>query len=307
MAKSNLKKSTRKLFLIVGSILLILMIAFLANLTIWHRIQKVTKREHQFLPGNNSITWIGHSTVLMHLDKVNIITDPMYSDFILIFAKRYFEPGLEFEKLPHIDAIVISHEHSDHFDKSTLKRFPNNTPVIISRQLGDRLKDIGFSDVRELKWWESTRINGTKITAVPARHGEAKISNYVIEGSKTVFFAGDTAFFEAFYDVGRKFDIDVALMPISNYKLRSGIKWLDNIHAKIHMSPADFPNAIKSLRAEIAIPIHFGTFRNEGFLELPLEEPPRYLREVVKKNHLENKVKILEIGGQLNIEYLDKK
>jgi L-ascorbate metabolism protein UlaG (beta-lactamase superfamily) len=305
MTKSNLKKSTRKLFLIIGSIFFILIIAFFVNLTIWHRIEQVQKREHKFLPGENSITWIGHSTVLLHLDKVNIITDPMYSDFILIFAKRYFEPGLEFETLPHIDAIVISHEHYDHFDKATLKRFNKNTPIIISYGLGERLKEIGFSDVRELKWWKSTRINGTTITAVPARHGEAKVSSYVVEGSKTVFFAGDTAFFEAFNDIGRKFDIDVALMPISNYKLRSGIKWLDNIHAKIHMSPADFPEAIKALHAGLAVPIHFGTFRNEGFLELPLEEPPRCLREVVKKNHLENKVKILDIGEQFEICYPD--
>jgi L-ascorbate metabolism protein UlaG (beta-lactamase superfamily) len=277
------------------------------NLTIWHNIEKVSKRKYQFLPGENSITWIGHSTVLLHLDKTNIITDPMYSDFIMIFAKRYFEPGLEFEKLLHIDAIVIPHEHYDHFDKSTLERFNQNIPVIISYGLGECVKELGFSDVRELKWWESTEVNKTKITAVPARHGEAKISSYVVEGSKTVFFTGDTAFFKAFYEVDRKFDIDVALMPISNYKLRSGIKWLDNIHAKIHMSPADFPRAIKSLRAELAIPIHFGTFRNEGFLELSLAEPPRYLREVVKTNHLENKVKILEIGEQIEIGYPDGK
>jgi N-acyl-phosphatidylethanolamine-hydrolysing phospholipase D len=304
MAKKHLRKTSRKLLLIAGSIILILVTAFLINLTIWHKIGKVPEREYNFTPGTNSITWIGHSTVLLHLDKVNIITDPMYSDYILIFAKRYFEPALKFEKLPPIDAVLISHEHYDHFDKSTLERFDKNIPVIISYGLGERVKEMGFSDVRELKWWQSTVIKETKVTAVPASHGEAKVSNYVIEGSKTVFFAGDTAFLKAFQDIGKKFNIDIALMPISNYKLRSGVKWLDSIHARIHMSPADFPRAIKALRAELAIPIHFGTFRNEGSLDLTLDEPPRFLREIAKKYRLEKIIRIPELGEQIKISSL---
>jgi L-ascorbate metabolism protein UlaG (beta-lactamase superfamily) len=307
LIRLNFRKLVKKMMIAFGCIFLVLLAVFLANISIWHRIEKVPERDLHFPRGESSVTWIGHSTLLLHLDNVNIITDPMYSDYILLFAKRYYEPAVKFEKLPPIDLICISHEHYDHLDKATLKRFPKDIPVVISKGIGYKVRDIGFTDVRELKWWQSTVVKGVRITAVPGKHGGARISGYVIEGAKTIYFAGDTAFFDAFYEIGRKFKIDVALMPISHYRSRNGNPRVDKMLKTIHMGPGDFPEAIKALGTKLAIPIHYKTFKNVGSFELPLEEPERYLREIIKRFHLEKSVKILELGEQINLNSLDKK
>lgn len=307
MIRLNFKKLVKKMMIALGVVFLILLAVFLANISIWHRIERVPERDLRFPRGESSITWIGHSTLLLHLDDVNIITDPMYSDFILLFAKRYYEPAVKFENLPPIDLICISHEHYDHLDKATLERFPKDMPVIISKGIGNKVRNIGFMDVRELGWWKSTEVKGVRITAVPGRHGGARISGYVIEGAKTIYFAGDTAFFDVFNEIGKKFDIDVALLPISHYRSRNGNPRVDRMLKTIHMGPGNFPDAIRVLGAKLAIPIHYKTFKNVGSLELPLEEPARYLREIIKKYSLKEKVKILELGEQMKLNYLDKK
>lgn len=94
-------------------------------------------------PGNRIVP-IGHSTVLIQLDGLNIITDPIFSNRILYFSKRYVEPGIPFEKLPKIDAIIISHEHYDHFDKATLKKFDKNIPIVVSKGLKSKVEPSKF-------------------------------------------------------------------------------------------------------------------------------------------------------------------
>lgn len=290
----------------VGILLAGLIGLFLANISIWHSIKKAPERNHSFKPGTNSITWIGHSTLLIHLGDVNIITDPMYNDFILIFAKRYYKPAIPFEKLPPIEAIVISHEHYDHLDKATLKRFETDTPVAISDGIGFKVKEAGLKDVREMKWWESTSVKGVKITAVPGKHGGARISGFIIEGAYSIYFAGDTAYSDYFEEIGKRYKIDVALLPVSHYRSRKGDPKVDNMLKQIHMGPGDFPAALKALGARLAIPIHHSTFKNVGSLELSLEEPLIYLRDIMKKHNLNNKVKILELGEQIDLDIFFK-
>lgn len=301
MININLRKLVKRMLILIGILLLGIIIIFMANLSIWHRIEKVPERDYTFPAGTSSITWLGHATTLIHLDNVNILTDPMYSDFILLFAKRYNEPAIEFDKLPPIDAICISHEHYDHLDKATLKRFRNDIPIIVSKDIGYKARDVGLKDVRELAWWESTTVRGVKITAVPGKHGRARISGFVIEGARTIYFAGDTGYDVFFSEIGQRFKIDVALLPISHYRTRRGNVRVDRMLKRIHMGPGDFPAALNKLKAKLAIPIHHSTFKNVGSLELPFEEPLRFLREVTEKNGLQNKVKILELGEQIDI------
>jgi L-ascorbate metabolism protein UlaG (beta-lactamase superfamily) len=282
--------------IITGMIILIIVFMFLGSISIWHTIQDVPDRNHEFPDDECSITWIGHATMLINLNGTKILTDPMYSDFILVFAKRYYKPGIPFEKLPKIDAVVISHEHYDHLDRATLEKLPKNTPVIISKGNSDRVIEAGIEDIRELKWWESTKVKDVTITAVPAQHGRARAQGYVIEGTKNIYFAGDTGYFSAFNEIGERFDLDVAMLPISHYKTINGRKRVDEMLKRIHMGPGDFPSAIKDLGVKLAIPMHHSTFRNVGILELPLEEPVRLLREIIRKHGLEKNVKILEIG-----------
>lgn len=249
-------------------------------------------------PGNRIIP-IGHSTVLIQLDGLNIITDPIFSSRILWFSKRYVEPGIPFEKLPKIDAIVISHEHYDHFDKATLKKFDKNIPIVVSMGLKNKVAGLGFQNIREIGWWESTKVNAAKITAVPVKHFLSHASSYVIEGSKTVYFAGDTGLNDGFEEIGRKFNIDAALLPMGAYRPHLAfIPGLASSMQRIHMSPEDVPVAQDQLKAKVVVPIHWGVFK---ITAEPIEEPRQKMEEIIKQQNLESKIKILEPGEVFNL------
>ncbi|MFA5806215.1 MAG: MBL fold metallo-hydrolase [Melioribacteraceae bacterium] len=255
----------------------------------------ILNKEETFPPYENSVTYIGHATVLIHLDDLNIITDPIYSTYMSILAKRHIESGIDFEKLPAIDAILISHEHWDHLDKSTLGKFPKNTPVIISKGLGDKIQKLGFTDVRELSWWDSTQVKQATIIAVPVKHILSKPSGYIIKhNNQTVYFAGDTGLSDHFREIGNKYSIDIALLPIGDYYPRLWfIPGFTKMTRQRHMAPGDVPEAINMLKSKIVIPIHWGTFKISG---TGLNEPIEWLNEIIDKNKLEDKIKILKHG-----------
>lgn len=244
-------------------------------------------------PGNRIIP-IGHSTVLLQLDGSNIITDPIFSNRILYFSKRYVEPGISFEQLPKIDAIIISHEHYDHFDKATLKKFDKNIPVIVPIGLKNKIAGLGFQDIREVRLWENTKINRVKIIAVPVKHFLSHPSSYVIEGTKTVYFAGDTGLNSYFEDIGRKFNIDIALLPMGAYRPHlSFIPGFAGLMRKVHMNPEDIPVAQEQLKAKVVIPIHWGVFK---ITAEPIEEPRERMEQIINQKNSGSKVKILEPG-----------
>lgn len=244
----------------------------------------------------NRIILIGHSTVLIQMDGFNIITDPIFSNRILRFAKRYVEPSISFEKLPKIDAIVISHEHYDHFDKATPKKFDKDIPIVVSKGLKNKAEHLGFKDIREIGWWESTKINSVKITAVPVKHHLSHPSSFVIKGAKTVYFAGDTGMNGYFEEIGQKFDIDVALLPIGAYKARLAPPGFDL--RRVHMNPEDAVIAQEQLKAKVVVPIHWGVFK---ITAEPIEEPRQKMEEIIKQQNLGSKIKILEPGEIFNL------
>ncbi|MFV1976526.1 MAG: MBL fold metallo-hydrolase [Candidatus Scalindua sp.] len=221
--------------------------------------------------------------------------DPNYSERVAWLFKRHAAPGIAFDSLPEINAIIISHEHSDHLNKTTLYKFEKDIPVIISKGLGDEIKELKFQDVRELAWWEKTVIKGIEITAVPARH-DATNSGYIISGSKTIYFAGDTGLFSGFKDIGKRFKIDVALLPIGGYYPHFPGNLIQSVRREVrgdHMAPEDIPPALKMLGNPIMIPIHWGTFKLSGE---PLEEPIKKLNEIERQNNLGSEIHILQPG-----------
>ena len=253
----------------------------------------------QQINGNNSATYIGHTTILIKLDGINFLTDPVLTNRINFgLNKRKYPLGFTFDKLPLIDFILISHEHSDHLDKPTLKNFNKNIPVIISSGLGDRVKNLGFTDVRELSWWDSTVIKNLKITAVPSKHIFSKSSGYIIAGSKTIYFAGDTGLFEEMEKIGERFNIFLALLPIGDYYPRLWfIPGFIKMTRERHMAPDDVPEAIKKLKCDIVIPIHWGAFKISG---TSLEEPPEKMKSIIKNYNLKEKVFLLKHGTTFN-------
>lgn len=256
--------------------------------TVYHKIRLLPEINHKFPVGENSVTYIGHATVLIHLDNLNIITDPIFSNYLGgWFAKRYVEPGITFERMPSIDMILISHEHWDHLDKATLKRFSKNIPVIIPKGLGKKVRKLGFSNVIELSWWGNTEINNVKITAVPAKHDVPNPAGFIIEyNNKIVYFAGDTGLSDYFNEIGRKFRIDVAILPIGDYRPKIFLR-------KDHLSPEDIPSVIGMLNPKMVIPIHWGTFKISA---VGLNEPIDLLNKVIKEKKLHSTIFILKHG-----------
>jgi L-ascorbate metabolism protein UlaG (beta-lactamase superfamily) len=250
-----------------------------------------------FPGGENAAVFIGHSTVLVHLDERNFLTDPFYLKRLYIL-KRHRPPGVSFQNLPPLSFILISHGHLDHMDLNTLKLFPRNLPVVLPEKLEKYLEDLGFTDVHPLCWGERTCLGSLLITALPANHFPGRSlcetqsipQSYVVQGTKTVYFAGDSGLTQDFREIGANFSIDLALLPIGHYR--------PFLFRRFHMSPEDALEAMAMLGARRMIPIHWGAFRLslEG-----LEEPPRKFRHLLKERRINPKAVLLQPGEKVRI------
>ncbi len=249
-------------------------------------------------PERRRITFLGHSSALISMNGLNVLTDPNFSRHIFFFIRRRSDVPLEIRELPPLDLILISHAHYDHLDLPSLRKLPRDITVIAAPGLGKILKWAKKSCVVSLKNWESRQVGALTVTAVPARHFAGRhplfpltgYQGYVLEGDATVYFAGDSALFGELYDIGRNWEIDVALLPIGAYEPPS--------FRRHHMSPEDAVEACRRLRAKILVPIHWGTFKLS--LE-PFDEPVARLKRAAQEARLSSAVKVLLPGQSLVI------
>lgn len=247
--------------------------------------------------GAAAVTFIGHATTLIQIDGTNLLTDPNLNDHVAITARRR-AASVTAKDLPRLDAVLISHAHRDHLDEWTLRQLPRNVPIFISRGNGARLREWGFTDVREMDVWDACTVGTVRIIATPAKHSGARNSpfadtpkalGFLVRGHRTIYFAGDTGLFDGFNEIGRRADIDLALLPIGGYRPR----WFMKSH---HMSPADALRAMTMLRAREMVPIHWGSFRmaSEG-----VDEPKQVLLRLIAGGDIEARVHVLENGESL--------
>jgi len=221
--------------------------------------------------GKLRVTFINHSTVLIQMDGLNILTDPVWSERVspVSFAgpRRHRRPGIRFSDLPPIDAVLVSHNHYDHMDLATLHRLEAAHHPRVFTGLGNAafLEKHGVARARDLDWWDSFPLApGITLTAVPARHFSSRSPfdrdrtlwcGWVVTGpSGSFYFAGDTGWGSHFQMIHDRFPgLRVAFLPIGAYRPR----WF---MSEAHIDPEAAVRAQETLGAETAVAIHFGTF-----------------------------------------------
>jgi N-acyl-phosphatidylethanolamine-hydrolysing phospholipase D len=250
-----------------------------------------------------AVSWVGHATVLIQIEDKIIITDPLFTNTIGLLVKRYVKPGLNPALLTRVDFTLVSHIHFDHFSYGSLDMLPKNGTLVIPLGAVRYTPDFGFKDVEALKAWQSIDEDGVKITAVPAQHfsgrygfdrrwlGGLDYTGYVIEyRGYTVFFAGDTGYnSELFKEIGRRFKIDLAILPITPGSLT-------NPGSGVHVGPVGALMIFKDVGAKYMMPMHYGTFFY-GSETNPNAAIDR-LREVAKEEGVLDRIVELQMGGQ---------
>lgn len=259
--------------------------------------------------GELRVTFVNHATTLLQLDGLNVLTDPIWSERCspVSFAgpRRHRPPGLRFEDLPPIDAVVVSHNHYDHMDLPTLKRLQDAFHPRFFVGLGNRalLERAGLSRVTELDWWQQVPLApGVVLSSIPIQHfsnrglcdSDATLwTGFALQGpSGTTVFAGDTGYGPHFRQIRERLGpIRLAVLPIGAYRP----EWF---MGPVHMSPADAVRAHRDLEATASVAIHFGTFALADDGE---DEPPRALAEALAGSPDASRFWVLGFGEGRNV------
>ena len=247
--------------------------------------------------------WLGHSTVLLKVDGVTILTDPVFSARVGISLgpmtlgiKRLVQPAAAIADLPHVDLIFLSHAHMDHFDLPSLRSLENKrTKVVTAAHTSDLLRVKRYDKVQEMGWGQRMQMGTAHVTAFEVAHWGARMRSdtyrgynaYVIEiGRHRILFGGDTAFTEAFKAVKTSRPVDLAIMPVGAYD-----PWI-----RVHCNPEQAWDMANQAGAEFVLPVHHQTFQlsREPYLE-PIE------RILTAAGSQPERVALQEIGGEFHL------
>jgi N-acyl-phosphatidylethanolamine-hydrolysing phospholipase D len=253
-----------------------------------------------------TVTWIGHATLLVQLDGVNILTDPIWSNRAGPFGigpRRLVPPGLGFDALPPIHAVVISHDHYDHLDLRTVQQLEHahHPTFFVPLGLGAWLAERGVGQVVELDWWQQHVYRGLTFVATPAQHGSGRsltdqnvrlwASWSVLGAQRRFFFAGDTGYTAALAEIGRRLGpFDAAVIPIGGYTAST------TSHPN-HVSPEEGVQLFEDVRGRLLVPMHWGTFTLN---REPHGEPPARLLAEARRRGLEARVAVLSQGQTIH-------
>jgi L-ascorbate metabolism protein UlaG (beta-lactamase superfamily) len=233
-------------------------------------VESRTRAEYDTPPESGlRITWLGHSTLLVEIDGVRVLVDPVFSEraspFSFAGPKRWYAPPLPLAELPDIDVIVISHDHYDHLDADFVRAMASSkVRFAVPLGIGAHLESwgIAFDRIDELDWWEETTVGAITLTSTPARHfsgrwiddsGQTLWCGWAMRGpTHRAYYSGDTAMFDGFVDVGEKLGpFDVTMLEAGAY---------DRLWADVHLGPEQAVRAHELVKGSVFIPVHWGLF-----------------------------------------------
>jgi L-ascorbate metabolism protein UlaG (beta-lactamase superfamily) len=239
------------------------------------------------------VTWLGHAGFFAQVGGVNLVIDPNWALWHGP-VKRLRHPSVWASDLPPIDLVLVTHAHFDHLHMPSLRRIAHGQPIIVPKGVGALVKRCGFGHIVELDTWQGAQFRDLHITLTPARHWGARMihdthrgfGGYLIRSDeRTLFHCGDSSMFDGFQEIGRRADIDLALMPIGAYLAPSG--------RPVHMNPEEALDAFEMMGARHMVPMHHDTFPLGGE---PLHEPAEWLMRSTSQRGLDARVRLLHEG-----------
>ena len=274
--------------------------------------QKVLSDLEKF-KNDDYIAWIGHATFIIKLGNTTIITDPVFSRNAgpLIFGpKRFTEPALKLNEIPEIDLFLLTHNHYDHQDMTTIRRFPNKkAKVLLPLKLGKYFKRNGYTDVNEMDWYDKISINEKlNITFLPAVHWSKRSltdtnktlwGNFLIEyKDKKILFACDTGYGNIYKELGKKYGpIDLTMINIGAYDFKPMFD-----KSIYHTTPEEALKVAQDLKSKKVMGTHWGTFVLS--LEPIMEPPARFKASAEKYGFKKHDAIIFKVGEFRNLNLL---
>ena len=226
--------------------------------------------DYQVAPASGlRVTWLGHSTLLLEIDGARVLIDPVWgqraSPFSFMGPERWYQNPLPLAELPVVDAVLISHDHYDHLDVSTVRALrERGLRWVVPLGVGEHLASWGVPRDRivELDWWEETSAGPLRLVATPARHFSGRWltdqnatlwSGWAVQGPvHRVFYSGDTALHHEFRDIGERLGpFDLTMIEVGAY---------DALWADVHLGPEQAVLAHTLVRGQVMLPVHWGLF-----------------------------------------------
>ena len=237
-------------------------------------------------------TWVGHSTLLVQMEGLTFLTDPIWSKTASPISwagpRRYVPPGVALDDLPPVDFVLVSHNHYDHLDLASLERLARRDPLtrfLVPLGNAELLRSRGIQNVDELDWGDTLSVAGVRATCLPAQHWSRRglfdgrstlwCSWSVVGPERRFYFAGDSGYFDGYAAIGEALGpFDLAALPIGAYEPQAMMR-------PYHLDPEEAVRAGRDLRARRIVGVHFGTF---DLSDEPMDEPPRRFLEAARED-----------------------
>jgi L-ascorbate metabolism protein UlaG (beta-lactamase superfamily) len=230
------------------------------------------------------VTLVGHSTVLLEMDGTRILTDPYFGTWGNPAYRRLAPPAVPRGGLEGVDLVLVSHNHFDHTDRRYLSALPEHVPVLAPARVRWLVKLRGARNVRGMRAWETQPFDSVEVTAVPALHMAVTLGFVIEGGGERVYFAGDTFYRPFMVEIGKRFQLDLALMPVTTFRI------------PMTMGGKGAVRAAEALKPTTIIPIHLGLQPRSPLLRTG--HSPEGFRHRLEEAGLGTKVVILREGEE---------